>query len=169
MNERCTFDGTTASTAICTNSYNDDDNDLLITNSATTQDAFTTLTYDGKLASNQYGSEIVFPSFNGPPPFIPVKITAGLSSLSVLNAAVATGTSSISTSSQSTSQTASPTITSMPKGTGSTSSVSSSVSSGTTVAAGNTTTTTTKASSAQIVRARWEWCLAPILLLCVMW
>ncbi|KUJ16614.1 uncharacterized protein LY89DRAFT_734709 [Mollisia scopiformis] len=100
LSERCTFNGTTASTAICTNSFNND-----------YTDAITTLGLD------QYGSYIDYQaSLFGPPPFIPVKITAGLASLSVFEAA-ATNTGAVSTnaSGSSTQATTSPTITSLAK------------------------------------------------------
>lgn len=154
LSERCTFNGTTASIAICTNSYGDDFS--LVTNEATTQDPITTQTYDGKVATDLYGhSSLDFGrSLNGPPAFIPVKITAGLASLSAFRAAVTTTGSLTSTSGSSSQATASPTITSLAKSTSSTISIASSGSSS--VIAPSAGNTTTKGNSGQNLKVGWE-------------
>ncbi|CZR67813.1 uncharacterized protein PAC_17712 [Phialocephala subalpina] len=157
LSEACTFNGTTASVAICTNSYND--NSGLYSDAYTTEDPYTTQTYDGKLATDQYGSSWIDyqNSLFGPPPFIPVKITAGLERLSVFRAAATTtGSSSTGTSTSgsgsSTKATASPTITSGATKTGTVASGSST--SGVAASAGSTTT---KASGSEVLRGRWKW------------
>ena len=81
-----------AKTAICTNSlgFNFED-------STTTEklDQVVTVTYDGRLGTDEVGSSFIDEGLSlfGPPPFLKVKITAGLEKLKGFTASVASTTS----------------------------------------------------------------------------
>ncbi|KAH8601567.1 hypothetical protein B0O99DRAFT_195495 [Bisporella sp. PMI_857] len=112
LSESCTFAATTAATAICTNSYGDGQPPY--SDAFTTQDPLETVTYDGKLVTIEMDDSTITvmdptASAYGPPPFIPVKITAGLEKLKATSG-VAASTGSVS----SVTSAAVPSITSAP-------------------------------------------------------
>lgn len=78
--EACTFNGTLAKSAICTNSLG-----FNFGTSTTWQqeNPYHTLTFDGRLATDGAGHSFIDEGLGlwGPPPFIQVKITAGLEKL----------------------------------------------------------------------------------------
>ena len=140
LSEWCTFDGTTASTATCTNSWGDEYPPE--TDAYTTETPLETRTYDGRLG-HYSGESYSFVDYEnslwGPPPFIPVQITAGLASLSAFRDAAATTTSEISATGSVgsfTKSTTGATITSAPKVVSSTSVPSSTSGAGTAVGSG---------------------------------
>lgn len=126
----------------------------MITNEATTQNPITTQTYDGKLGTDQYVHSYLDyqHSLNGAPPFLPVKITAGLALLSAFRAAVTTTGSVTSTSGSSNQATTSPKITSLAKSTSSTGSITSSSLTATALSV----STTTKGNSGHNLKVGWE-------------